>query len=181
MSLQPLSRSLIVRCLGVTVGLLIASCGSPPPGSPSFDSTLLVPSPEPPAEPCRATDGLAVFFAPGSSELDPSLQPDAERLRQLARACRQGAFHHVRLTGWVEAYCPSAPSTAELAMERVRAVRDRLEELGLPPDAIQIAGTLPAGTVELTVDEACDPRRPMPLRTVQIEAFECVRDEEGGQ
>lgn len=76
------------------------------------------------------------------------------------------------MVGFVEHYCPSAPSDEELARERGMVVIERLVELGVPRDAIESTPVTIAACC-IDADDACDPDIPHALRIVAINYWRC--------
>lgn len=160
---------------------LTVSCGEPSP-QPTVAEGLgrwIGPPPPPSPPPCRwFSTPYFVFLAPGSAEIDEVFQPERSRgqLERVVEDYRRGELERIRAVGYVEHYCPSAPSAPELARERGTAVIERLIELGVPEDAFeQPPMTLPVCT---EADDPCDPNARHRLRGVEINYLRCEDDED---
>lgn len=175
----PLLAALLASLLASSLTL---SCGEPssqPTAAEGLGRWLGPPPPPPPAPPpCRwFSTPYFVFFAPGSAEIDEGSQPERSRgqLERVVEDHRRGEPERIRAVGYVEYYCPSAPSDPELARERGTAVIERLIELGVPREAFeQPPMTLPVCCTE--ADDPCDPNARHRLRGVEINYWRCEGD-----
>jgi len=158
---------------------LTGSCGGAPSssGDPVGLGRWEGPPPPPPHAPPRCrwfNTRWAVYFRPGSAAIEPDFQPEptGDPLLHVLRDHRSGAFERVRVVGFVEHYCPSAPSDEALARERGLAVIERLVEVGVPRDAIESTPVTIAACC-IDADDACDPDVPHALRIVEINYWRC--------